>query len=441
MSTDEIEIEALDQPSFTQVGHWVAFRSDLSPTARHLYTVLAAFVNQGRRANGDTDVWPSLNLLAVTLGLSKGKSVTPYLDELIQARIVEKTTNTIGGMRSRNTYGIRFNPPPGERSTTSFVELLAPLKAIAGAAKAMNKAATETRDLIKERRALESSNRTGRPVVPDSGPRSPGSGGTYSRKGDRNKTQGELDEGSNSDERSSSSGAPAEPPAPAAEAPAAKKTKKTPEQIVQERTDATLKEARAVVRLVLAQAAADGTQVRVPYRWLEDRDHHVLEQDLASVRRSSRKPDAATCGLHSVLLERGGGCSSCYGDIKAGDLETVRAHLAEVGADARPDLAAVLGAPEPPAGGLYEQDPGAYWKKTNKAFRGGTRGRVMTQEEAAGLAELTNEEAINQVLFGESPKPAGTTSRRQQESDDLFDRAMERARQREAAMANEGTTP
>jgi len=285
MSTDTFEIEALDQPTFTQVGHWVAFRSDLSPTARHLYTVLATFVNQGRRANGDTDVWPSLNLLAVTLGLSKGKSVTPYMDELIQARIVEKTTNTIGGMRSRNHYGIRFNPPPGEKATTNFVELLEPLKAIARDAEAMNKVAAETRELIKERRARESSKRTGRPVVPDSGPRSHGSGGTYSRKADRNKTQVELDAGRTT-ASSSSADAPAErEPAPAVE----KKTKKTPEQIIIERLSCTEDEAAKVAVYINQQGDGKGGRIRSLSWWVGDRDIHTLRQDLAVVR-GSQKP-------------------------------------------------------------------------------------------------------------------------------------------------------
>ncbi|MFE1170485.1 hypothetical protein [Nocardiopsis sp. NPDC058789] len=303
MSTDAFEIEALDQPTFTQVGHWVAFRSDLSPTARHLYTVLATFVNQGRRANGDTSVWPSLNLLAVTLGLSKGKSVTPYMDELIQARIVEKTTNTIGGMRSRNTYGIRFNPPPGERTATSFVELLEPLKAIAGDAKAMTKVSAEARELIKERRARESAKRTGRPVVPDSGPRSHGSGPTYPRIGDRNKTQGELDAGLTTRTSSSSVGAPAE--LQQGEGPERKTKRESPEKVIIDKlsgTDAqaqggppTPEEATAIKRLVISQAAADGVRIHSPAGYLSGRDVALLEQDLAQVR-GLQKPAQATSG-------------------------------------------------------------------------------------------------------------------------------------------------
>ena len=375
MSTDTFEIEALDQPTFTQVGHWVAFRSDLSPTARHLYTVLATFVNQGRRATGDTSVWPSLNLLAVTLGLSKGKSVTPYMDELIQARIVEKTTNTIGGMRSRNTYGIRFNPPPGERTVTNFVELLEPLKAIASDPKVMTKVSAETRELIKERRARESSKRTGRPVVPDSGPRSHGSGSTYSRKADRNKTQGELDGGLTTSflprRRGQAELEQGEDPAP-------KKTKiikKSPEDIVLERLahmNPTLEEAPAVVALVIHKAAVNGTRVEQPDRWIRGRDERVLEQDLEDVRRRSSKPGADVCKLHSVSLESGS-CSSCMGDIKAGDADTIRAHLLEVGGDSRPDLVAVLGTPQVSA---HTSGGGWSWENQLRGERRATIGHT-----------------------------------------------------------------
>ena len=368
MSTDTFEIEALDQPTFTQVGHWVAFRSDLSPTARHLYTVLATFVNQGRRANGDTSVWPSLNLLAVTLGLSKGKSVTPYMDELLQARIVEKTTNTIGGMRSRNTYGIRFNPPPGEKTTTNFVELLEPLKALAGDAKAMTKASAETRELIKERRARESAKRTGRPVVPDRGLRRPESGPTYPRIGDRNKTQGELDAGLNTRTSSSSAGAPAEPPQ--GEAPEKKTKRDSPEQIVKNRLGCTPEEAAKVVTYVNQQGDGNGNRIRSLAWWVGQRDIHTLRQDLAMVR-----------------------------------------------------------VPQAPTGASYSQDPGAYLRSINKGGHqpyknpvdqsvydepllsparpvSGAHGAIISPEQLAAMNEMTNEERVN-MLFGapDSPRP------------------------------------
>lgn len=360
MSTDTFEIEALDQPTFTQVGHWVAFRTDLSPTARHLYTVLATFVNQGRRANGDTDVWPSLNLLAVTLGLSKGKSVTPYMDELIQANIVEKTTNTIGGMRSRNTYGIRFNPPPGEKTTTSFVELLEPLKAIAGDSKAMTKVSAETRELIKERRARESGKRTGRPVVPDSGPRSHGSGPTYPRIGDRNKTQGEQDAGRTTRSSSSSAGAP--PEQRQGEGSTTKK-RMSPEEVIKTRLPeehVTDDEAKSMADLIDRRGAGGGQTIRSLATWIANRDERELRRDLEAVRLIERSPEVEytgmeNCALHSMKII-GGACSSCMGDIKAGDRTAVREHAEMAGPKYRPDLFRAL---EMPPGGPEGASSGA----------------------------------------------------------------------------------
>ncbi|GAA0972820.1 hypothetical protein Q7689_00490 [Nocardiopsis tropica] len=355
MSTDTFEIEALDQPTFTQVGHWVAFRSDLSPTARHLYTVLATFVNQGRRANGDTDVWPSLNLLAVTLGLSKGESVTPYVDELIQADIVVKRTHTIGGMNARNTYAIRFNPPPGIATASSLKALLAPLKEIADDPKAMSKAAKDTRELIAKRREREKAKRTdgkgktaGRAVPRKTGVRAPESRGTHPGKPGCNKTQVELDAGRTTSSSSSADASAEREPAPAVEKKTKKITKKSAEDIVLERLahmTPTLEEADAVITLVIAKAAAKGIRVEQPDRWIDGRDKRVLEQDLEDVRRASKVTLSGECGLHEVSLESGA-CSSCMGDIKAGDAEAIRAHLLEVGADSRPDLVAVLGAPQ-----------------------------------------------------------------------------------------------
>ena len=133
--------------------------------------------------------------------------------------------------------------------------------------------------------------------------------------------------------------------------PSRMKTKRSPEDIVLEQLahmTPTLEEADAVVTLVIAKAAAKGTRVENPTRWIDGRDKRVLEQDLEDVRRASRVALSGECVLHEVSLESGA-CSSCMGDIKAGDAEAIRAHLLEVGADSRPDLVAVLGAPHVPA--------------------------------------------------------------------------------------------
>ncbi|RNL86630.1 hypothetical protein [Halostreptopolyspora alba] len=178
---------------------------------------------------------------------------------------------------------------------------------------------------------------------------------------------------------SSSVGAPDEPPAPAAERPAPKKTKKpSPEQIVMERPDATDDEAKAVVDYIEQQGTGTPEPIRSLTRWIEGRDDRDLARDLAHVR-----------------------------------------------------------APESPAGSLYERDPGAYWKGVNKGYRGGTRAPLPSREEYDALAALP-QDRLAAVVMGDAPPPGrapqGSVGRRQRESDDLFDRAMERALQREAAM-------
>lgn len=137
----------------------------------------------------------------------------------------------------------------------------------------------------------------------------------------------------------------------------------------------TLEEAAAVVELVIHKAAAKGTRVDQPDRWILGRDKRVLSQDLEDVRRRSRKPGTDTCGLHELSLESGT-CSSCMGDIKAGDTDVIRAHLLEVGGDSRPDLVAVLGAPQSaPAArtGDYWEHQMSAERRARNGVRGGSR--------------------------------------------------------------------
>src|SRR5690606_21162708 len=85
------------------------------------------------------------------------------LDELIQADVIRKRSTTIGGMKARNTYAIRFNPPPGTPAANGLGDLLAPLKEIASDPKAMSRAAKEVRATINERREREKQARAGQP--------------------------------------------------------------------------------------------------------------------------------------------------------------------------------------------------------------------------------------------------------------------------------------
>lgn len=109
MTDDEpFDVEAEDDIDFAQVGTWAIFAIGLTPVARHLYTIMVAMIN---RTRGDTDVWPSLDLLAAWLGFSRGDKVTPYMDELIAIGAIDKRTRRIHGMKTRNVYRVRRNPP------------------------------------------------------------------------------------------------------------------------------------------------------------------------------------------------------------------------------------------------------------------------------------------------------------------------------------------
>lgn len=384
MSTDVIELEALDQPTFTQVGHWLTFRHDISPTARHLYTVLAAFVNQGRRNTGDTEVWPSLNLLAVTLGLSKGESVTPYLDELIQADVIRKRSTTIGGMKARNTYAIRFNPPPGTPAANGLRDLLTPLKEIASDPKAMSRAAKEVRATINERREREKQARAGQPsktagrAVPrKSGVRTPESRGTYPRKPGRNNTKVKQDEGlpllparaeaaapprprrSEEEEENNTKGQKNTPSGQRRcttctrpdqrKCTTCTKSAETPEtraiRVILDRLadhSPTEDEAQAVITHIRNQATQRGTTIARIDRWIDGRDTGALAADLAHVRAATRRrqrPGTNTCKIHG---DKRLPCIYCRMSAHAGDWTDLITELKRAGEHTRPDLASLV---------------------------------------------------------------------------------------------------
>lgn len=146
-----LEIEAEDEPGFVQVGHWVLFNYYLSPVARCLYGQMAAYVNRIRRRRGDTDVWPTLPMLAVLIGVGTGDQVTPYLDELVQAgAIVRRATYDPKGRRTRNRYGVRFNPPAAH--TNNLGVIMAHLRPIASKKENVAAEAKHTKAIIKIRR-------------------------------------------------------------------------------------------------------------------------------------------------------------------------------------------------------------------------------------------------------------------------------------------------
>jgi hypothetical protein len=132
------DVEAEDAIDFAQVGAWAIFALGLTPTARHLYTIMVAMINRER---GDRDVWPSLELLAVWLGLSRGDKVTPYMDELIAAGAIEKRSRRMNGMKTRNIYRVRRNPPENWAGAKSLKEASLEAQGVVATRKAAKEAA------------------------------------------------------------------------------------------------------------------------------------------------------------------------------------------------------------------------------------------------------------------------------------------------------------
>lgn len=129
---EQFEVEAQDDKDFTQIHHWINFHPDLLPIQRDLYNKLAAMVNtERRRRDNDTDVFPSLEILAVWLGLKRGDYVTPHLQQLIKVGAIAKRQRTVNGVRVRNIYAVRFAPPDGYDGPKNLKEIMALVKPIA----------------------------------------------------------------------------------------------------------------------------------------------------------------------------------------------------------------------------------------------------------------------------------------------------------------------
>lgn len=130
---EQFELTALDEKDFTQIHHWVNFHPDLLPIQRDLYNKLAAMVNtERRRKHSDTDVYPSLELLAVWLHLKRGDYVTPHMEQLVKVGAIYKETRRTGsGLRQRNRYAVRFAPPEGYEGPKNLTDVMALTKPIA----------------------------------------------------------------------------------------------------------------------------------------------------------------------------------------------------------------------------------------------------------------------------------------------------------------------
>lgn len=96
-------------PPFGIKPHWVSFT--FSAQANRLYDLYNAHVNRDR---GDMVVWPTLDELAVMMGLSRNDKVSPYMRELEAGGAIEvETVTKTGGKGRRYVVTLKVHPPAG----------------------------------------------------------------------------------------------------------------------------------------------------------------------------------------------------------------------------------------------------------------------------------------------------------------------------------------
>lgn len=127
---EALEVAAIDRPPFAQLPDWVAL-AGITCQAQALYWHLAMHVNVAR---GDGMARPSKDELARRIGIKDPRKINRYLDELegISALQVERQ-HYMGGMRARNRYYLRFEPPADHEGPRSNAEHYRRLKSSGGA--------------------------------------------------------------------------------------------------------------------------------------------------------------------------------------------------------------------------------------------------------------------------------------------------------------------
>jgi hypothetical protein len=129
-TAEQLEIQVGRRAPFTQVSDWVLL-APIRTTAKALYWALSAHINTGRN---DTAVWPTQDMLAEILGLSRGDKVKTYMDELVAIDAVS-VRKFRAGMRERSIYTVHQTEPTGHAGLVSLKEFYAARKANAQVAR------------------------------------------------------------------------------------------------------------------------------------------------------------------------------------------------------------------------------------------------------------------------------------------------------------------
>lgn len=137
-TAEQLEVQVGRRAPYSQVGDWVLL-APIRPHAKTLYWALSAHINTSR---DDTRVWPTQDMLAEILGLSRGDKVKPYMDELVAIDAVAvRKARYAGGLRERSVYTIHQSPPEGFAGVASLKAFYAARKARIEAAQAGGEAA------------------------------------------------------------------------------------------------------------------------------------------------------------------------------------------------------------------------------------------------------------------------------------------------------------
>ncbi|MFI6029408.1 hypothetical protein [Amycolatopsis magusensis] len=117
-TSEQLEVQTGRRAPFTQLGDWVLL-APIRNQAKVLYWALSAHINTTR---GDTEVWPTQDMLAEMLGFSEGRKIRPFLAELqaIDAIAIRKARRYAGKMRTRNIYIVHQSPPEEYKDLVSL---------------------------------------------------------------------------------------------------------------------------------------------------------------------------------------------------------------------------------------------------------------------------------------------------------------------------------
>lgn len=118
-TAEQLEVQVGRRAPYSQVGDWVLL-APIRPSAKTLYWALSAHINTTR---DDTIVWPTQDMLAEVLGLSRGDKVKTYMDELVAIDAVHiRKARYAGGLRERSMYTVHQSPPEGYEGLESLRE-------------------------------------------------------------------------------------------------------------------------------------------------------------------------------------------------------------------------------------------------------------------------------------------------------------------------------